>query len=181
MEPARARNDGNDLPDQARPDQVHGLAEHRAHGAPKAKSTIAKPCVTVQRTHGLHASMFNNSGITNSPIRATNQRNPPPLKRRPPEGENVIRRPMGEMPMVPISRPKAPPSSPFSTDPVDSVPISVSPRMATQNISEGPNFSASCAKGGAASNKNNHAHQTAHDRGNGGKADRFQCAALLWP
>ncbi len=55
---------------------------------------------------------------------------------------------MGLMPMVEIHKPNTPENKPLTTDLEPSVPMTVTPTIAIQNISEGPNFSASFANGG---------------------------------
>ena len=61
--------------------------------------------------------------------------------------------PMGDTPMVLSSMPMQPPSSPLSSDPSDRLATRVSPSIATQNISAGPNTTARRARGGASSSR----------------------------
>ena len=53
---------------------------------------------------------------------------------------------IGSVPMVAIHIPNAPEKIPLVTDPESKVAITVTPNIAIQNISEGPNFKANLAR-----------------------------------
>ena len=68
---------------------------------------------------------------------------------------------MGLKPITEIKRPNMPPMSPLSTEPEVSPAMTVMPKMAIQNISEGPNFHGHLGQGRGEQDHDDHAEDAA--------------------
>jgi hypothetical protein len=67
---------------------------------------------------------------------------------------------------------------------LSSVPITVTPRMASQNRCDGPKASAHCARTGVRKDQQHHTEHTAHSRRDERQLQRARplpLAAMVWP